>query len=111
MGLCYFLLSNFFFLFQRGANIQIMLFWELPVPISSAYANLRFSSQCSLSCPPTLLITNTLEIFCTWADFPAMQCCRQIPPSTCPNLRLSNSKWSQSLWEHAFSSFSNNYKT
>lgn len=88
-----------------------MLFWELPVPISSACSNLRFSGQCSLSCPPMLLIANTLELFCTWDDFSPMRCCRKIPPSKCPNLRLSNSKWSQSLWEHAFSSFSTNYRT
>jgi len=33
------------------------------------------------------------------------------PPSKRPGLGLSNSAWSHSLWEHAVSSFSTNYKT
>lgn len=65
----HFLLKNFFFLFQRCANVEIMLFWELPLLISSACANLRFCSKCSISCPPTPLTAKTFELFCTLADF------------------------------------------
>lgn len=83
-----------------------MLFWDLPVPISSACANIRFSSQCSISRPHTPLITNTLELFCTWTDYSPMWYCRQTPP----DLRLSNCKCSPSLWEHAFGSFFTNHK-
>lgn len=66
-----------------------MLFWELPVPISSVCASLRFNILCPLTCPRTPLTTNTDELFCTRAGFSPMWYCRQILPSKCPNLALS----------------------